>query len=120
MEPAEDCDEQFENASIMMKYLMLYEELAYAVNYGDIGHLEQCLLPWILLFKATGKHKYATAMTKFLIETHFESPEALQQAIRYNILINPTGKHGKFRSVDWVVESLNCNIKAKYCGQGAN
>ena len=26
MEPAEDCDEQFENASIMMKYLMLYEK----------------------------------------------------------------------------------------------
>ena len=120
MEPAEDRDEQFENASLIMKYLLLYEELAYAMNFGDIGRLERCLLQWIPLFKATGKHKYATAMEKFLVETHFECPEALRRAIRYNILINPTGKPGKFRGVDWVVESHNCEIKVFHGGQGSN
>ena len=61
------------------------------MNIGDIGRLKQCLLPWILLFKATGKHKYATAMEKFLVETHFECPEGLHHAIRYNMFVNPTG-----------------------------
>jgi hypothetical protein len=40
--------------------------------------------------------------------------------IRYNILINPTGKPGKFRAVDWCVELHNYYIKVKYGGQGSN
>lgn len=38
------------------------------------------------------------------------------RAIRMNILINPTGRPGKFRAVDWAVELLNlftkvCSVK---------
>ncbi|KAF8340082.1 hypothetical protein F5887DRAFT_888954, partial [Amanita rubescens] len=99
---------------------LLYKELSYAMNVSDIGQLEQCLLLWIPLFKATGKHKYAAAMEKHLIETHFDYPAPLCQAIRYNSLVNPTSKAGKFRGVDWVVEAMNCEIKVKHGGQGSN
>ncbi|KAF8332942.1 hypothetical protein F5887DRAFT_1080554 [Amanita rubescens] len=112
-------DQQFENAMLIQQYFLLYEELTYAMNFGDIGRLERTLLPWILLFKATGKHKYATAMEKRLVQTHFERPEPLKHAIRYNMLVNPTGKPGKFRAVDWVVEGNNCEIKVNHSGQGA-
>ncbi|KAM6490449.1 hypothetical protein JOM56_014122 [Amanita muscaria] len=112
-------DEQFENAALIQRYFLLYEELVHAMNFGDIGRLERTLLPWILLFKATGKHKYATAMEKHLVQTHFERPESLRRAIRYNMLVNPTGKPGKFRGVDWVVEGYNCEIKVNHGGQGA-
>jgi hypothetical protein len=36
---------------------------------------------------------------------------AFSRAIRYNILINPTGKAGKFRGVDWCVELNNLYTK---------
>lgn len=29
-----------------------------------------------------------------------------RHAIRYNMLVNPSGKPGKFRAVDWVEESM--------------
>jgi hypothetical protein len=118
--PASERDEQFENAKLVQQYLLRYEELTHSMNVGDIGRLERTLLAWILLFKATGKHKYATAMEEHLVETHFECPAPLRRAIRYNMLVNPTGKAGKFRGVDWLVEALNCEIKVKHGGKGPN
>ncbi|KIL57951.1 hypothetical protein M378DRAFT_87211 [Amanita muscaria Koide BX008] len=117
--PDSERDQQFENAALIQQYFLLYEELTYAMNCGDIGRLERTVSVWIPLFKATGKHKYATAMEKHLVQTHFERPEPLKRAIRYNMLVNPTGKPGKFRAVDWVVEGNNCEIKVNHGGQGA-
>ncbi|KAF8448809.1 hypothetical protein L210DRAFT_3337811, partial [Boletus edulis BED1] len=99
-------DEQYENALLLNKYMLLYEELSYAMNHGDIGRVEACTIVWILIFKATGKHKYALQMTQFLCDIHFKFPEGLRlmmvesRAVRYHLLINPTGHGGKFRGVD--------------------
>jgi hypothetical protein len=119
LSPESERDEQFENAALIQQYFLFYEELTYAMNCGDIGRLERTVSIWIPLFKATGKHKYATAMEKHLVQTHFERPEPLKRAIRYNMLVNPTGKPGKFRGVDWVVEGNNCEIKVNHGGHGA-
>ena len=74
--PASNWDELYEKAMLVLKYLALYEEFSWAMNYGDIGRVKQCLLPWIALFKSTGKHKYATHLTQFLTTVHFELPES--------------------------------------------
>jgi len=95
-------DKQLENVLLLNTYCLLYEELSYAMNAGDIGRVEACFAPWILIFKATGKHKYATHMIRLL---------ELRRAIRYNMLINLSGLPGKFRAVDWLVELLNYYIK---------
>ncbi len=34
--------------------LLLYEELSYTLNAGDIGRVEDLFVPWVLLFRATG------------------------------------------------------------------
>jgi len=68
---------QHENTVILNKYLLLYEELTHAMNSGDIGRVEMCIVAWILIFKATGKHKYTTHMTEFLMNVHFIYPEGL-------------------------------------------
>ncbi|KAG2351077.1 hypothetical protein BDR07DRAFT_1456106 [Suillus spraguei] len=64
-------DGEYENALLLNKYMLLYEELSYAMNIGDIGRVEMCIIAWILIFKATGKHKYATHMSDFLSNVHF-------------------------------------------------
>ncbi len=63
LNPTSERDQLFKNATLVLKYLALYEELSWAMNHGDIGRVERCLLPWIALFRATGKHKYATHLT---------------------------------------------------------
>ena len=66
--PSKERDMQFENSQLLHKYFLLYEELSHAMNSGDIGCVETCIVSWIPILKAVGKHKYATHMTKFLID----------------------------------------------------
>ncbi|KAL1751932.1 hypothetical protein FB107DRAFT_293531 [Schizophyllum commune] len=96
-------------------------QLSYAMNIGDIGRVEVAYAPWAALFKATGKHKYATAMIEslsLLYASHF--PADLRRIIRYNSLVNPTGVKGKFRALDWVQEDMNLKTKVIHGGTGSN
>ena len=112
-QPAQKRDAQRENILLLHRYLLLYEEITHAMNYGDIGRLESVLPLWIAMFKSTGKHKYATSFSKFLNDLHWRYPEPLRRVIRYNILVNPTGKEGAFRALDWVQEFHNLQTKVR-------
>ncbi|KAF9498372.1 hypothetical protein BDN71DRAFT_1466204 [Pleurotus eryngii] len=113
-------DGQYENILILHQYFLLYEELSYAMNAGDIGRVEACFLPWMMIFSGCGKHKYAAELQHYLEDVHFNFPVDLRNAIRMNILCNPTGKPGKFRGIDWLVEHNNLYIKRIYCGKFSN
>jgi hypothetical protein len=78
-------DQQFKNNLLLNMYMLLYEELSYAMNTGDIGRVEACFIPWIPIFKATGKHKYASHMVKYLGEVHLVYPEPLRCAPSSNL-----------------------------------
>ncbi|KAJ7732217.1 hypothetical protein DFH07DRAFT_990929 [Mycena maculata] len=137
--PAAERDQQHENVLQIHQYFLLYEEISRAMNHGDIGRIETCFPAWIYIFKATGKHKYAAHMVKFMTDVHFVYPPPLRcctiscnpkksskpyqisHAVRYNILVNPKGEKGKFRGVDWVVEQMiNLPTKETYGGRGSN
>ena len=77
-QPPAQRDEIWENAALLNKYSLLYEELSYSMNSGDIGRVETCLIPWIFIFKGTKKHKYAMHMTKFLSDLHYLFGERLR------------------------------------------
>ncbi|KAI6119144.1 hypothetical protein EDD16DRAFT_1519546 [Pisolithus croceorrhizus] len=113
-------DLQFENTLLLNKYFLLYKELSYAMNHRDISHTETCIMSWIPILKATGKHKYATHMMNFLFNIHCIYPPGLRHAIHYHILINPTGHPAKWRAVDWCVELNNLFTKVKNGGKGSN
>ncbi|KAI6017704.1 hypothetical protein BKA83DRAFT_4030384, partial [Pisolithus microcarpus] len=70
-------DLQFENALLLNKYFLLYEELSYGMNSSDIAHVETCIVSWIPILKAIGKHKYPLHMTNFLFNMHFAYPPGL-------------------------------------------
>lgn len=88
-------------------------DLCHAMNAGDIERVEASFLPWVYIFRATGKHKYATHMTKFLINMNFNYPTSLRDVIRRNLLCNPMGKENEFRAIDWLVERNNLYTKVK-------
>ncbi|KAG6908018.1 hypothetical protein DXG01_006485 [Tephrocybe rancida] len=113
-------DKVNKNLRLRQQYFLLYDEITNKMNLGDIGGVETCFLPWIWLFQACGKHKYATYMRKYLRDVHFVYPEGLRRAVRMSILVNPTGKPGHFRGVDWWVEHNNLYIKRIYGGKFSN
>lgn len=78
MKPEESHDLQFKNALLLNKYFLLYEELSYTMNCGDIGRVETCIVDWIPILKAIGKHKYALHMQNFLLNIHFVYPAGLK------------------------------------------
>ena len=67
-----------ENTERTLQYLLLYEELAHAMNAGDIGRIETLFPAWIQIFRATGKHKYAHQMLRFMHELYFVYPDGLR------------------------------------------
>ncbi|KAJ3519118.1 hypothetical protein NMY22_g13344 [Coprinellus aureogranulatus] len=119
-QPEERRDQQFENATLFHKLSLLFEETSHAMNYGDIGRIETCVVHWIAVFRAINKHKYASHLTRFFTETNFVYPSRLCRAVRYHTLINPTGKEGKSRGVDWCVELNNMSTKAEHGGSSSN
>ncbi|KAF9222851.1 hypothetical protein BS17DRAFT_796314 [Gyrodon lividus] len=85
---ANECDQQLENAMLLNKYFLLYEEMSYAMNSGDI---------------------YATHMTNFPVNVHFNYP--VSPTVCYHILVNPNGNALKWRAVDWCIELNNLFTK---------
>lgn len=76
--PEVERDQQWENTLLQEQYFLLYEEISYAMNSGDIGRVETCFIPWIAIFRGCGKYKYATQMIKFLYNLHKVYPEKLR------------------------------------------
>ena len=109
--PLAERDAQRENTLLMYQYFLLYEATSHTMNYGDIGRVESLFPPWIAIFKATGKNKYAKSMCKYLNDVHWVYPKPLAHAVWYNCLVNPKGKKGCFRATDWVQELDNLKTK---------
>jgi hypothetical protein len=78
LRPAAKRDKQLENTILREEYFLLYEEMSYALNHGDIGRAKTCFLPWIFIFSCCGKHKYATEIRRYLENIHFVYPTALR------------------------------------------
>ncbi|KIJ34133.1 hypothetical protein M422DRAFT_52124 [Sphaerobolus stellatus SS14] len=115
-------DKQFKNSLLRNRDFLDYIELCHSMNWGDVGKVEAILIPFIFLFQGCGKYKYAQAMIRFLGSLqHVYTPELRNShAIQMNWLVNPTGKPGCFRAVDWVVELNNLYTKVIYGGHFSN
>lgn len=77
-----------ENTLRIQNYLLLYEELSYAMNAGDIGRVETVFDAWIPLFRAAGKHKYGSRTLRFMHSLYFVYPERLRSVIAQTPRLN--------------------------------
>lgn len=99
---------------------LLYMAARRASRHGDIGRVEELLVPWVYIWMETGKHKYAAHVTRFLANLKYVWPAKLSDTVRLHWLANPTGKKDGFRGVDWVVERNNFMHKCLYSGASSN
>ncbi|KAK7682119.1 hypothetical protein QCA50_014705 [Cerrena zonata] len=118
--PRGERDLEHENMLLRQRFFLLYEEITYAMNVGDIGRVEACFMPWVYIFRGCGKHKYAAFMMRYLHNVHFIYPPGLKRAVRMNILCNPTGQPKKCRAHDWVQEHHNLFTKTINGGDSSN
>ncbi|EKM56790.1 uncharacterized protein PHACADRAFT_194377 [Phanerochaete carnosa HHB-10118-sp] len=77
------------------------------MNIGDIGWVETCFVPWTLVFKAVGKHKYTTELIKHITNVHFFYPEGLKRAVWYSMLLQ-----NLYTKTVLIVPGLNRTIEA--------
>ncbi|KAJ3473067.1 hypothetical protein NLI96_g13148 [Meripilus lineatus] len=77
-QPTDRRDQTLENAMRTHNYILLYEELTYALNAGDIGRVETLFIPWIQIFRSCGKHKYGNNMLRFMHSLYQVYPERLR------------------------------------------
>ncbi|KAF8983859.1 hypothetical protein BDQ17DRAFT_1261032, partial [Cyathus striatus] len=82
-----DEDQQLQNMRVMQQYFLLYEETTYALNHGDIGHVETCFMPWMFIFLGCGKVKYAAELRQYLENVHFHYSKGLRFAKHNNLYI---------------------------------
>lgn len=67
----EERDEQLENSMGFHIYSALYEEMSHAMDHGDIGRVEMCLIAWAPLFEAAGKKRYAHHTIKLVHDLNY-------------------------------------------------
>ncbi|KAF9565289.1 hypothetical protein CPC08DRAFT_630209 [Agrocybe pediades] len=59
-------DEVYTNQILRNYNELLYLETSHAMNAGDIGRVEDTFLHWVYIFRATGKHKYASQTLRMI------------------------------------------------------
>ncbi|KAF8589050.1 hypothetical protein K439DRAFT_1333647 [Ramaria rubella] len=74
-------DMVFENLQLKLRDFLLYVELHHAMTHGDISRVEATLVDWSLIFKVTGKHKYAAWVTQTLMNLNHVFLDWLRQVI---------------------------------------
>ena len=77
-EEPKDRDERLENGMGFHNYSTLYEEISYAMDNGDIGRVEMCLIAWAPLFEAAGKKKYAHHTIKLVHDLNHVFPPRMR------------------------------------------
>lgn len=114
------CDHVKDQLRLFHRDALLYMAVRRASRHGDIRRVEELLVPWIYIWAETGKHKYASHVTRFLANLRYVWPTKLSETVRLHWLVNPTGKKDGFRGVDWVVERNNFMHKCLYSGSSSN
>lgn len=77
----EERDQCFENGLLINAYYLLYEELSYAMNAGDIGRVETTFAAWIPIFRGINKHKYAAELIRHVTNITVVYPKKLRQVL---------------------------------------
>ncbi|KAF8468223.1 hypothetical protein BDZ91DRAFT_848070 [Kalaharituber pfeilii] len=90
----------YENTLLMFQHCFIYYDLFTAMRKGDTGCLEKCLDLFCVIFHGAGKWKYARELLEFVIDRRFVWSDEMRGLWLENILLNLSGKPGKFMGID--------------------
>ena len=93
--------------------MLIHTDLYHSIKLQDVGRVCLAVYHLVFIFAATGKHKYASHMTRVLNNIAYVFPGPLREAFLTSWTINPSGKLLGGRGVDWLVELFNMYLKVR-------
>ncbi|EJF62114.1 hypothetical protein DICSQDRAFT_44032, partial [Dichomitus squalens LYAD-421 SS1] len=113
-------DMVFENMCLFMRDALVLREFNDAIKGGYSGRIIRTLKILALMYRGSGRTKYAYEMLHIIHNLTHLWPAPLRNIMINNWLVNPTGKDDAFVPVDLLQEHLNFWIKVMYKAQGSN
>ncbi|KAH9912438.1 uncharacterized protein B0H18DRAFT_1054099 [Fomitopsis serialis] len=113
-------DMVFENAILFMRDALVLRALTDAVKTGVSGRLVLLLKALALIYRGSGRTKYAQEVLFLVHNLTHVWPEELRKIVLNNWLVNPTGRESSWVEVDLLQEHMNYWIKTIYKAHGSN
>ncbi|TFY59897.1 hypothetical protein EVJ58_g5477 [Rhodofomes roseus] len=104
-------DMVFENAILFMRDALVLRALTDAVKMGVSGRLVLLLKALGLIYRGSGRTKYAQEVLFLVHNLTHVWPEELRNIMLNNWLVNPTGRESSWVEVDLLQEHMNYWIK---------
>ncbi|KAI1784236.1 hypothetical protein LXA43DRAFT_902027 [Ganoderma leucocontextum] len=119
-EPLQSGDMIFENMSLFLRDALIMREFNDAIKSGYSGRIIRVLKMLALIYRGSGRTKYAYEMLHLIHNLTHLWPTALRNIMIKNWLVNPTGKEDAWVPVDLLQEHMNFWVKVIYKAQGSN
>ncbi|KAH9914215.1 uncharacterized protein B0H18DRAFT_887406 [Fomitopsis serialis] len=113
-------DMVYENALLFMRDALVLRALTDAIKAGVSGHVVLLLKALGMIYRGSGRTKYAQEVLFLCHNLTHVWPEGLRYIVLENWLINPTGKPDSWVEVDLFQEHMNFWIKTIYRAHGVN
>ncbi|EJD32818.1 hypothetical protein AURDEDRAFT_77436 [Auricularia subglabra TFB-10046 SS5] len=119
-QPDENRDCIQENWQLYLAHTLIHTDLYHSIKLQDVGRVVYAVFHLLFIFAASKKNKYASHMTRVLHNLAYVFPDPLREAFLTSWTINPSGKAGGGRGVDWLVELFNLYLKVVHSGASSN
>ncbi|KAH9918031.1 uncharacterized protein B0H18DRAFT_883201 [Fomitopsis serialis] len=107
-------DMVYENALLFMRDSLVLRALTNAIKMGVSGRIVLILKALALIYRGSGRTKYAQEVLFLIHNLTHVWPEGLRKIVLNNWLVNPTGKPDSWVEVDLLQEHMNFWIKVSF------
>ena len=107
-----------ENFQLFLQHYFVVRDLDHCVKFGDSGGLLKIIEPLSVWFSGCGKHHYAKAMSNLLIDNKCVWTAHMRYVWMNNILLNLSGREGKWMGIDKVNDLVVRKVKDQYNPRG--
>ncbi|KAI0682786.1 hypothetical protein BC835DRAFT_1297911 [Cytidiella melzeri] len=104
-------DQCLANSIMFIHNALLCREFSQSVAEGDPGRLYECIKCMCFSFAGSSHGKYMGYMLEMITNLELQLSPALKDAFLRNILINPSGKAGRYMEGDLYLEHLNLELE---------
>ncbi|RPA88130.1 hypothetical protein BJ508DRAFT_320234 [Ascobolus immersus RN42] len=108
-------DVVLEAALLFMRDMLVIREFEAAVRAGDTGRIVCCIEYWCVIVQASKQKNYALALVEIVANLHVVWGDDYKQHFQNSMLVNPSGREGKWMPDDlyceWIVREVKALIR---------
>ncbi|RPA71814.1 hypothetical protein BJ508DRAFT_335679 [Ascobolus immersus RN42] len=113
--PTAERDVVEENAYLFIRDQLVIREYDNAIRAGDPGRLVRVIEYWCVIVQSSGHKNYALALVELVANLHVVWGDDFKEHFLRSMLVNPSGREGKWLPDDlyceWVVREVKALIR---------